>query len=270
MGIRWFYESGFPMVDELLLTDGQRLLRRILECPDDDAPRLIYSDWLEEQGEDERARFIRLDVERNSRWPNFKSICQADREYLYPDHERLAEIEKQLFELAGYENGACKRCDWHEHLTHHGTQWSYERGLVSSVSLTCEVFVGGQCETCKGLGWPDFASYNARNFRRDFAPPCYKCRGTGRIEGVARELFSRHPILSIKLVDKKPADIANIKYGWFINDSSFIVDRPDVLPSQLKALYGVRSKTEELANTALSRACVAYGRSLVGLPMLDS
>jgi uncharacterized protein (TIGR02996 family) len=40
------------MVDELLLTDGQRLHRRILECPEDDAPRLIYSDWLEEQGEE--------------------------------------------------------------------------------------------------------------------------------------------------------------------------------------------------------------------------
>lgn len=35
------------MTNELTMTDGQRLHRRVLECPEDDAPRLIYSDWLE-------------------------------------------------------------------------------------------------------------------------------------------------------------------------------------------------------------------------------
>jgi uncharacterized protein (TIGR02996 family) len=32
----------------------------ILECPDDDAPRLIYADWLDENGEPERAELIRV------------------------------------------------------------------------------------------------------------------------------------------------------------------------------------------------------------------
>jgi uncharacterized protein (TIGR02996 family) len=34
-------------------------LSDIVECPDDDAPRLIYADWLDEQGECERAEFVR-------------------------------------------------------------------------------------------------------------------------------------------------------------------------------------------------------------------
>ncbi|HEX3147199.1 MAG TPA: TIGR02996 domain-containing protein [Gemmataceae bacterium] len=34
----------------------------IIESPDDDAPRLIYADWLDEQGEADRAEFIRLQV----------------------------------------------------------------------------------------------------------------------------------------------------------------------------------------------------------------
>ena len=37
-------------------------LASILEAPDDDAPRLIYADWLDEQGESDRAEFIRLQV----------------------------------------------------------------------------------------------------------------------------------------------------------------------------------------------------------------
>jgi len=39
----------------------------ILECPEDDAPRLIYADWLEDEGEPERAEFIRLQCELASR-----------------------------------------------------------------------------------------------------------------------------------------------------------------------------------------------------------
>ena len=37
-------------------------LASILEAPEDDAPRLIYADWLDEQGESDRAEFIRLQV----------------------------------------------------------------------------------------------------------------------------------------------------------------------------------------------------------------
>ena len=35
------------------------LLQAILEQPDDDAPRLVFADWLEEHGEPVRAEFIR-------------------------------------------------------------------------------------------------------------------------------------------------------------------------------------------------------------------
>jgi uncharacterized protein (TIGR02996 family) len=42
----------------------QAFLADILAQPDDDTPRLVYADWLEEQGEAARAEFIRLQVER--------------------------------------------------------------------------------------------------------------------------------------------------------------------------------------------------------------
>jgi uncharacterized protein (TIGR02996 family) len=40
--------------------DPQRLVRAVIEAPDDDAPRLVYADWLREQGQIERAELIRM------------------------------------------------------------------------------------------------------------------------------------------------------------------------------------------------------------------
>jgi uncharacterized protein (TIGR02996 family) len=35
-------------------------LQSIIESPDDDGPRLIYADWLDEHGDSDRAEFIRV------------------------------------------------------------------------------------------------------------------------------------------------------------------------------------------------------------------
>ena len=43
------------------------LLRAIREMPDEDPPRLVYADYLDEEGHAARAEFIRLQVERAGR-----------------------------------------------------------------------------------------------------------------------------------------------------------------------------------------------------------
>ena len=45
------------------MTDESAFLRTILDRPDDDAPRLVYADWLEERGDTARAEFIRVQIE---------------------------------------------------------------------------------------------------------------------------------------------------------------------------------------------------------------
>src|SRR5687767_4608593 len=40
------------------------LLQAILDDPDDDAVRLVFADWCEENGQAERAEFVRLQIER--------------------------------------------------------------------------------------------------------------------------------------------------------------------------------------------------------------
>src|SRR5215471_4120084 len=45
------------------MMDHAAFLQAILHQPDDDLPRLIYADWLEEQGDNIRAEFIRIQCE---------------------------------------------------------------------------------------------------------------------------------------------------------------------------------------------------------------
>ncbi len=47
----------------LTLADKYPFVAAMRERPDDDAPRLVYADFLEENGEDERAEFIRVQCE---------------------------------------------------------------------------------------------------------------------------------------------------------------------------------------------------------------
>jgi uncharacterized protein (TIGR02996 family) len=45
------------------MTEQESFLLAIAEHPDDDMPRLVYADWLEDHGDPERAEFIRVQVE---------------------------------------------------------------------------------------------------------------------------------------------------------------------------------------------------------------
>ena len=70
------------------MSEGDALYQTILENPEDDAPRLIYSDWLEEQGDTQRAQFIRIQCEQARAEPHSplcrKLISRARR--LYKPH----------------------------------------------------------------------------------------------------------------------------------------------------------------------------------------
>ena len=53
-------------------------LARIREQPDDDGPRLIFADWLDENDEPERAAFVRAQIElaRTPPWEPFAVRCR--------------------------------------------------------------------------------------------------------------------------------------------------------------------------------------------------
>jgi uncharacterized protein (TIGR02996 family) len=45
------------------MVDDRRFLHAILASPEDESPRLVYADWLEEHGDAKRAEFLRVDLE---------------------------------------------------------------------------------------------------------------------------------------------------------------------------------------------------------------
>lgn len=65
------------------MTEDSDFVRAIEAKPDDDIPRLIYADWLDDRGESARAEFIRLQIELASidefdpRWPELTHREQA-------------------------------------------------------------------------------------------------------------------------------------------------------------------------------------------------
>jgi uncharacterized protein (TIGR02996 family) len=64
--------------------EAQGFLANIIDHPDEDNPRLIYADWLEEHGETDRAEFIRLHVEDHSKYH-----WGRDRN---PNHRRISDL----------------------------------------------------------------------------------------------------------------------------------------------------------------------------------
>jgi uncharacterized protein (TIGR02996 family) len=90
-------------------------LDAILDAPDDDAPRLIYADWLEDNGEPEQAEFIRAQI-RLARLP-------PDA----PGRAALAAREQALRQEHGRR--------WAEPLRGLDWGWRFGRGFIDAVQI---------------------------------------------------------------------------------------------------------------------------------------
>jgi uncharacterized protein (TIGR02996 family) len=95
----------------------QAFLDAIVADIDDDSPRLIYADWLDEQGDSDRAEFIRVQVER-ARLPTWDAA-----------QVRLRLREQELLEQHGER--------WLAELPAiRGVKWEgFRRGIVAEVSF---------------------------------------------------------------------------------------------------------------------------------------
>jgi uncharacterized protein (TIGR02996 family) len=65
------------------VSDRDAILRAILDSPHEDAPRLVYADWLDERSESLRAEFIRLQCELERRGgpaPGREELLLRERE----------------------------------------------------------------------------------------------------------------------------------------------------------------------------------------------
>jgi uncharacterized protein (TIGR02996 family) len=105
------------------MNDGDALLAAILANPDDDTPRLVYADWLQENGQPERAEFIRIGVRRVA---TPKTV---------PEYQKLFGRELELL--------ARHRAEWSAPFT----TWTrleglvFRRGFVEEIHLEPDVYL---------------------------------------------------------------------------------------------------------------------------------
>ena len=112
------------------MNEHDALFQTILDNPDDDAPRLVYADWLEEHGDATRAEFIRLQIE-------------AER---LPAYEpRRAQREKRALDLLGNHRSAWQ-LPFAPDVTPPFAQ-TFRRGFVEHLTLTGAGFgaLAGRC-----------------------------------------------------------------------------------------------------------------------------
>src|SRR5688572_2032706 len=91
------------------VTHDDAFLEDVAEHPDDDAPRLIYADWLEDHDDRDRAEFIRV---------------QCERAHLHREDPRGEELERREQQLLR-EHGE----EWAADFRPYVTDWQFRRGL---------------------------------------------------------------------------------------------------------------------------------------------
>ncbi len=106
------------------MTDRDALIRAVIAAPENDLPRLVFADWLEERGtkaDAARAAFIRLQCEL------------AGTEWLSGPWQRLYDKSEQLL--------ARHRKAWTAHLKGRVIASEFERGFVRHVTVYAKRFV---------------------------------------------------------------------------------------------------------------------------------
>jgi uncharacterized protein (TIGR02996 family) len=121
------------------VTEREALLKAVCDNPDDDTPRLVFADWLQEHGDEARAEFIRLQVYFAALYRGGIS-CTAT----IPFGQKAESAAQNPDELR-----ALERAIWAEHqqafraeLPHiYGVAWfsEFHRGFVERMTVSTDV-----------------------------------------------------------------------------------------------------------------------------------
>jgi uncharacterized protein (TIGR02996 family) len=105
------------------VTHEDAFLHDIIENPDDDGPRLVYADWLDDHGEPDRARFIRVQCE-------LAGLPEGN-------DPRRVELEVQEKELRDRHGG-----EWFQPFSElSGSGWWTRRGFVEGATFLARDFI---------------------------------------------------------------------------------------------------------------------------------
>ena len=253
--------------------------RDIIAAPEDDAPRLVFADQLDEWGQAERAEFIRVQCElaRHSGCRVYGSVDDSPRCGSCPlceGWDQLRRRERKLFDdhaaawwadlpvcVALTPSDSCDKPG-------HGYP---SRGFIVSVAAPIATLTGGECERCSRRG------HGIGELRgRSSVINCSTCNGTGTTHGILPELMRWEPVEAVRASDKEPVNrmetIGNVElYDWWPRRTnqqravpeSAIIDEPlwSVLVGNADALC-TGYDSPDAANAALSRAMIEWAKTI--------
>ncbi len=263
------------MTTTTITTDPQAavLLRAVLETPEDDFPRLMLAEWLDERG-DPRGEFIRVQCELASdgcECPGGDTgmicwRCRRERELL-TNHWR----EWLTFPVVGESDWLPAFASDIGKLGSASPVAYFARGFVEAITLSAAAFLGGG--ECPWTNCQDPYVMAGRTSTQGYRP-CPDCNDTLRTAGHAATLFAAAPITAVRLSDREPGHVERepgfAGWTWFVGDAISEGGSRNHIPNRLwHHLKHGYMNTDGDAHAALSAACVSLARSLVDPPLPD-
>ncbi len=107
------------------MSDHDALLAAILADPADDTARLVYADWLAENGASDRGEFIRIEIEL-ARTPPLTEEDERRRHTLHTRRDELLKLH---------------RAKWLAPFLPHARDAAFDRGFVTTINVSANTFL---------------------------------------------------------------------------------------------------------------------------------
>jgi uncharacterized protein (TIGR02996 family) len=130
------------------MTEHDRLWQGVLDEPDEDAPRLVYADWLDDHGEPERSEFIRAQVE-------LARLDEAD-----PRYPEVLERSRRAAAFA-----VAPAVPWRDHVP--GPAVAFRRGTIARATAGTDTYLKHEPARWQKVPLEELVLWRSDQDRRD-------------------------------------------------------------------------------------------------------
>lgn len=262
------------------MTTEYAFLADIIAKPEDDLPRLVFADWLDENGQEERARWIRIQVELERTMPDRRPWYIPGN---WPDEVRPTSkqnLERHIWRQAVESEEVF---DWFRVFDHNFTAAAYvgrmsggdpetggtddrlaivRRGFVDEIRCTLAEWCGGEeCPECVRYEYVRGVPTVQRLLN------CRHCHGTGRTPGIGPQVVRKHPVTKVVLIDViersawsgSTAGAVTIESAGPLFDVAF----PPFPDGRLASLGGYIEAHADVLEGVISTAAIKWAKSQV-------
>src|SRR5262249_19654383 len=120
------------------MSTQRALLQAVIDDPEDDAPRLVFADWLEDNGQPDRSAFIRAGVElarTDEDDPRRPDLVRREQSLLARNPAWRQEVAKALRPRAEFRRGFIAEVDWTARAFLKGAGGLWKRSPVDTVRV---------------------------------------------------------------------------------------------------------------------------------------